>query len=76
MAIDLPPGVADDLSIAGPTRLLRRVHKCQVNDGQIDSSVFLEREKGCGLSVTIWESPSDLDDILGNYILYSLAVFG
>lgn len=61
---DLPAWVVDDAEIAGPIRLLRRVPEFQVHAGRIEKSVFDERVPGCGLSVTIWESPSDLDDIL------------
>lgn len=60
----LPLWVTDDTTIAGNIRLLRRVHKDQVHDGKIDTSVFRETEMGCGLSVTVWETPDDLEDIL------------
>lgn len=60
---DLPDWATDDPQIAAPLRLLRRVHRCQVHDGRFDSSCFLENEKEQGLSVTLWESLADLDDI-------------
>jgi len=60
---DLPQWAVDDPAIAGRVRLLRRVGRYQVNDGIIDSSCFLEKEEGRGLSVTIWEAQSDLDDV-------------
>jgi hypothetical protein len=61
---DLPAWVVDAPEIAGPIRLLRRVPEMLVHSGRIEKSVFDERAPGCGLSVTIWESPRDLDDIL------------
>ena len=45
-------------------RLLRRIPELLVHDGVIEKSNFRETEDGRGLSTTIWESPSDLDDIL------------
>lgn len=58
---DLPAWAVDDEEIAGPIRFLRRVHKDRVHEGVIEKSVFDDRN---GLSVTIWESPRDLEDIL------------
>lgn len=60
---DIPEWAKDDPTIAGSIRLLRRVPSFQVNDGVVDSSCFLEKEFGQGLSVTVWGEPSDLDDI-------------
>lgn len=62
--LDLPAWVVDDPAIDGTIRLLRRVHPMLIHSGTIEKGVFAERESGCGLSVTIWESPSDLEDIL------------
>lgn len=61
---ELPAWVVDDAAIAGPIKLLRRVPKFQVHDGRFEKSVFEERERGCGLSVTIWQSREDLEDII------------
>lgn len=69
---DLPAWVVDDAEIAGPIRLLRRVPKLLVHSGRIEKSVFDEREPGCGLSVTVWESPSDLEDILRRHEDFSV----
>ena len=44
-------------------RLLRRVPRFLVQDGIIEKSNFRETEEGRGLSVTLWETSSDLDDI-------------
>ena len=60
---DLPTWAVDDPEICTPLRLLRRVPRFQVINGVIDSSTFLEKEDGRGLSVTVWQSPCDLDDI-------------
>lgn len=54
----------DDPAIAGDLRLLRRVPELLVHDGEIEKSNFDEREVGHGLSVTVWESPQDLEDVL------------
>ena len=62
--MDLPAWATDDPSISGGVRLLRRVPQFQVHDGKPETSVFDEREPGCGLSVTVWETPDDLADIL------------
>ena len=69
---DLPAWVVDDAEIAGPIRLLRRVPELLVHSGRIEKSVFDERVPGCGLSVTIWESPSDLEDILRRHEDFSV----
>lgn len=61
---DLPQGYIDDVAIDGPIRLLRRVPEDLWRDGVIKSSSFDEREEGCGLSVTVWSSPNDLEDVL------------
>lgn len=45
-------------------RLLRRVPSFMVHDGVIEKSNYRETEEGRGLSMTLWESPSDLDDVL------------
>lgn len=60
---NLPDWAVDDSAIAHPLRLLRRIPPFQVNAGVIDTSTFLEKEDGRGLSVTVWRAPSDLDDI-------------
>lgn len=60
----LPDWAVDDAEVAGSIRLLRRVHPMLIHSGKIEKGVFADREAGCGLSVTIWESPSDLDDII------------
>jgi hypothetical protein len=54
----------DDPAIAGDLRLLRRVPELLVHDGEIEKSNFDERDEGHGLSVTVWESPQDLEDVL------------
>lgn len=64
---DLPQGVVDDASVAGETRLLRRVPIYQVHEGKVQSNAFDERAAGCGLSVTAWENPGDLDDVLAGH---------
>lgn len=61
---NLPAWVVDDTKITGPIRLLRRVPEFLVHSGKIEKSVFDVREAGCGLSVTVWEAPSDLEDII------------
>ncbi len=45
-------------------RLLRRVPEFLVHDGVIEKNNFRETEEGRGLSVTLWESATDLDDVL------------
>lgn len=44
-------------------RLLRRVPRMLVHDGVIESSNFRETEAGRGLSVTLWASDQDLEDV-------------
>lgn len=54
----------DDPAIVGDLRLLRRVPQGRVHNGKIEDSNFDEREEGHGLSVTVWLSPQDLEDVL------------
>lgn len=61
---EFPEWAIDDPAIEGEMRLLRRVPKWLVHDGIIEKSNFREDEEGRGLSVTLWENPSDLDDLL------------
>lgn len=60
----LPWWATDDPEITGAIRLLRRVPRDLVHDGEIEKSNFDEREPGQGLSVTAWAVASDLDDVL------------
>lgn len=61
---DLPDGAEDDQQIVGKIRLLRRVPENRVHNGEIEKTNFDEREPGHGLSVTVWDSPTDLIDVL------------
>lgn len=61
---DLPDGAEDNEQIAGQIRLLRRVPENRVHNGEIEKTNFDERETGHGLSVTVWDSPQDLIDVL------------
>jgi hypothetical protein len=63
LSAELPGWAIDDPAIAGATRLLRRVPERMVHGGVVESSNFREDEIGRGLSLTIWESESDLADI-------------
>jgi hypothetical protein len=62
--VDLPEHFLDDPEIVGEAKLLRRVPEFLVHDGVIESSVFDERSQGCGLSMTIWHGPTDIEDVL------------
>jgi len=60
---DLPEWAIDDAEIAGERWLLRRVPQNRVQDGIPEKSNFREDEAGHGLSVTVWDSPQDLEDV-------------
>ena len=60
---DLPDWAVDDTEIVGQRWLLRRVLQARVKNGVPERSNFREDEPGCGLSVTVWDSLQDLEDI-------------
>jgi hypothetical protein len=65
----LPEWAQDAPDIAGNVRLLRRVHSCQLQPSALapigfDRSTFRENEPGAGLSMTVWESDADVEDVL------------
>ncbi|MFO6447830.1 hypothetical protein ACLBKU_11850 [Erythrobacter sp. NE805] len=70
--LELPGWAKDDPLIAGPIRLLRRVHPMLVHQGQIEKNVFDDKEPGWGLSVTVWESPADLEDVMRDHEDFSV----
>lgn len=59
----LPDWAIDDSSIVGERWLLRRIPQGRVQDGIPEKSNFREDEPAHGLSVTVWDSPQDLEDI-------------
>lgn len=64
---DLPDWAVDADDIPGNVCLLRRVPLHALKGARPDSSNFRNKEDGHGLSVTLWTSHSDLEDIRRNH---------
>lgn len=60
---DLPEWAIDADDIPGSSCLLRRVPPHWLNGARPDSSNFRNKETNHGLSVTLWVTDSDLEDI-------------
>lgn len=57
-------GHADDPSIPGDWRFLRRIHPHWIKSFRPESSNFESREAGEGLSVTAWLTDADLEAVV------------
>jgi hypothetical protein len=70
---DVPVWAVDAPEIDGNVWLLRRIPEMLCRDGIFESSNFDERAAGEGLSVTLWETNADLEDVLRGHVDFGVA---
>jgi hypothetical protein len=72
MSALIPDWVVDAPDILDSQCLLRRIPDHALSGAEPDSSNFREKEKDTGLSVTLWESAKDIQDVLEDFPQYGI----
>lgn len=67
MPVVIPEWVVDAPDILDHHCLLRRIPDYLLDGPDPDSSNFREKEEGTGLSVSVWASPADLENLLAEH---------